>query len=143
MRLAEHLHGHAGWLAAAALVHPAVVLRRIERRAPWAVGLSTGLVTAVAVAGALIYGPYRERLRQGIFRASPSVGFLFERKEHLAFAVLALAWVGALSYAAAAVSADDARPPLRRLAHRAYVIAAGIALVVAGLGTTVATFRTF
>ncbi|MDB5220684.1 MAG: hypothetical protein JWO86_8611, partial [Myxococcaceae bacterium] len=26
-RLMEHVHGHLGWLAAATLVHPAIVLR--------------------------------------------------------------------------------------------------------------------
>ncbi|HEY1957858.1 MAG TPA: hypothetical protein VGH28_19695 [Polyangiaceae bacterium] len=141
--MAERLHGHAGWLAAVALVHPAIVLRRTDRRAAWAVGLSTGLVTTVAIVGASMYAAYRERLRGHIFRASMSTGYLFERKEHLAFAVLAFAWVGALAYVAAGFSSDDERRVLRRLSHRAYVAASAIALVVAALGTAVATFRSF
>jgi hypothetical protein len=139
----EHLHGHAGWLTAVALVHPAVVLRRLDRRAGWAVGLSTGLVTCVCAAGAWIYGPYRDYVKQGIFQKAPSIGLLFERKEHLAFVALAFAWVGALAYVGARFAGEDSRRTLRRLAHRAYVVAAAVALVVAGLGTAVATFRTF
>ena len=143
LRWAEHPHGHAGWLTAVALVHPAIVLRKLDRRAPWAVGLSTGLVTVVCTVGALLYEPYRAKLKQGIFQAAPSIGLLFERKEHLAFAALAFAWVGAAAYVAARYTSDATRPTLRRLAHRAYVVAAGVAVVVACLGTAVATFRTF
>lgn len=143
LRWAEHLHGHAGWLTAVALLHPAIVLRRLERRAAWAVGLSTGLVTLVCTVGAVIYGPYRDRLKQGIFQTAPRIGWLFERKEHLAFAALAFAWVGAAAYVGAGFAGDDGHRTLRRLSHRAFVIAAGIAILVASLGTAVATYKTF
>ena len=142
-RIVEHLHGHAGWLTAIALVHPAIVLRRLERRAPWAVGLSTGLVSGVFAAGAWIYQPYREHIKRGIFQTAPSLGWLFERKEHLAFFALSFAWLGALSYVAARFAEDEARPMLRKLAHRAYVVAVTAALLVASFGTAVATHRTF
>ena len=143
LRWLEHLHGHAGWLTAVALVHPAIVLRRLERRASWAVWLSTGLVTAVCAAGVCLYGPYRERLKQGIFQKAPSIGWLFERKEHLAFAALAFAWLGAVAYVGARFAGDDGHRTLRRLAHRSYIVAAAIALLAASLGTAVATYRTF
>jgi hypothetical protein len=79
LRLMEHVHGHLGWLGAALLVHPAIVLRSRTRRAHLAVGLATGLVTVAAAMGVWLYGAYRERLKQGIFMHAPSVGLLFER----------------------------------------------------------------
>lgn len=139
--MVEHLHGHAGWLTAVALVHPAVVLRR-NRGGAWAVGLSTGLVTVVCGVGLWLYQPYRDHLKQGIFQHAPSIGLLFERKEHLAFAALGFTWVGAAAYVAAWRTARRERA-FRTLAHRAFIIAAGIAILVASLGTIVATYKTF
>jgi hypothetical protein len=132
LRTLEHIHGHAGWLSAVALVHPAIVLRR-SQGGRWAVGLSTGLVTLVAVLGGCLYDPYRELLKQRIFQTSPFIGLLFERKEHLAVGALCFAWVGALAYVA----------KLRVLSHRAYMVAAAMAVAVATLGTVVAAHRTF
>jgi hypothetical protein len=132
LRIVEHLHGHLGWLTAAALIHPAIVLRR-NRGGRWAVGLSTGFVTLTVVLGVWLYTPYRTHLRQHLFQASATMGLLFERKEHLAFGAFALAWVGALAYVG----------QKRALAHRAYVLAAALAVVVATLGTTVASYRSF
>lgn len=132
LRLIEHLHGHAGWLAAIALVHPAIVLRG-NKRSPWSVGLATALVTVVFGVGCFMYGFYRERLKQGIFQHAPAIGFLFERKEHLAFGVLLMTWVGALAYLGS----------YRQLAQRAYIAAAAMAVAVATFGTIVASYRTF
>jgi hypothetical protein len=132
LRIVEHIHGHAGWLCAVALLHPAIVLRR-NKGGRWAVGLSTALVTLVAALGVWLYTPYRTLVRQRLFQAAPTMGYLFERKEHLAFAAVAFAWIGALAYIA----------ERRKLSHRAYVLAAGIAVVAAALGTTVASYRTF
>ena len=140
-RWLEHLHGHAGWLSAAALVHPAVLLRKPRRKAPWSVGVAAALTTLVCVAGGLIYGPYRDKLKQHIFQTAPTIGWLFERKEHLAFGALLFAWVGTLAYIAAPRA--GAEVTLKKLAQRSFTIAAAFAIVVAGLGTAVATFRSF
>ena len=142
-RLAEHFHGHLGWLTAAALVHPAIVLRRRGRRAPWAVRISVALVTLVSLAGSILYVPYRERLKQGIFQSAPQIGLLFERKEHLAFGALIFAWIGAIGYMASSRRELPYAEGLHRLAHRAFVVAALLAAVVAILGTVVASYRTF
>jgi len=142
-RLAEHFHGHLGWLTAAALVHPAIVLRRRGRRAPWAVRVSVALVTLVSIAGSILYVPYRERLKQGIFQSAPQIGLLFERKEHLAFGALIFAWVGAIAYAASSKRELPYAEGLHRLAHKAFVVAALLAVTVALLGTYVASYRTF
>lgn len=137
----EHIHGHAGWLTAVALVHPAIVLRR-NRGGAWAVGLSTGLVTAVSAVGVWIYPAYCDQLKQHIFQKAPSIGLLFERKEHLAFAAVAFAWVGAAAFVAAWRTEGTDRT-FRVLAHRAFIAAAGIAILAAILGTTVSTYKTF
>lgn len=93
--------------------------------------------------GVSLYGPYREKLRQSIFISAPRVGYLFERKEHLAFAAVVLGWVGAASYFGAFPAGNDARGPLRRAAHWAFVFSTACAFTAAALGTFVATYRTF
>ena len=67
VRIAEHIHGHLGWLAAAALTHPAILLRKTKRKAHLSVALSTGFATSQGVLGAWLYGPYRDQLKQRIF----------------------------------------------------------------------------
>lgn len=141
--LLEHAHGHVGWLAALALVHPAVLLRNPSRRASWAVSLAAGTVTLAGAAGVALYPPYRATLRQPIFASAPALGYLFERKEHVAFAAVLLAWVGAATYFGAASAEGDARRSLRRAAHWAFVAAAVFAVCAACFGTVVASYRTF
>lgn len=143
LRLIEHVHGHLGWLAAAVLVHPAVVLRSRTRRAHLAVGLATGLVTVASAIGAWLYVAYRERLKQGIFQHAPAVGYMFERKEHLAFGAVVLAWAGAAAYFAAARATPDMRGRLRTIAFRSFCASSALAVVVAVLGTVVAVYKSF
>lgn len=141
VRLLAHLHGHLAWLAVAALVHPAIVLRNPRRRARLATGLATLLTTLTFGLGALIYDAYSRRLRRSIYVASRAVGLLFERKEHLAVTAVAMAWVGLCLHF---VRGDDEGALARaRLAHLAYVAAAVLAATVAVLGTRVAVFQSF
>jgi hypothetical protein len=132
-RLFEHVHGHVGWLAAAVLIHPGILLRRPERRAHLAVGLATAFVTVAAALGAWLYVPYRARLKQGIFVDAPVYGLLFERKEHLAFAAVLFAWAGAAAYFGGR----------RTIALRSFAASATLATSVAALGTVVASYRSF
>jgi hypothetical protein len=141
-RVVEHVHGHAGWLAAASLLHPAILLRNRKRKAHLAVWISTLLATAVGSLGVWLYGPYRDRLKQHIFIEAPWVGLMFERKEHLAFGAVLLAWAGACAYTVASVR-EPARVPLRTFAFHAFAISAGLAFLTAGLGTLVASYKTF
>jgi hypothetical protein len=143
IRLAERIHGHLGWLAAIALVHPAILLRNPKRKAPLSVTLSVANVSLVFALGCLIYGAYRDRLRQHIFQEAAPIGYLFERKEHLAFGVLLLAWAGGLAYYAATRVGEPVRGSLRRASHWAFVIACVLAVVTASLGIVVAAFKTF
>jgi hypothetical protein len=143
-RVGEHLHGHLGWLAAIALVHPAILLRRHDRRAHLSVALAVALATLAGGIGASLYPAYRERLRQPIFAQAPGVGYLFERKEHLAFGAILLAWTGAVAYVAAHRYADTVgRDALRKAAHWAFVASALLGVATALLGTIVASYRTF
>jgi hypothetical protein len=143
LRIGEHVHGHLGWLAVLALAHPAVLLRNHRRRAHLSVSLAVGVSTLAAAIGVWLYGPYREKLRQSIFISAPGVGYLFERKEHLAFAAVLLGWAGAASYFGAVPAGSDVRVPLRQAAHWAFVFSTACALTAAALGTLVATYRTF
>jgi hypothetical protein len=145
IRLLEHVHGHLGWLGAALLVHPAILLRRRERRAHAAVAVATLVVTIASALGAWLYVGYRAELKQGIFISAPTFGLLFERKEHLAFGALMLAWAGCAAYFAAAFSkaGDATRATLRTIAFRSFAFAAALAVIVAILGTVVAVYKSF
>lgn len=142
-RIFEHLHGHAGWLAVALLSHPAIVLRRTLRRAHLAVILAVVWTSLVFAVGAFLYPAYRDELRPAIFRSAPQVGLTFERKEHLAFVVLALAWTGAIAYFGSWRAEGKSRETLHRFAHRTFVVAAVLAFLVASFGTYVAIYKTF
>jgi hypothetical protein len=138
LRLLERVHGHLGWLAAAALIHPAIILRRNNRRAVLSVTLATLFVTLTGVLGAWIYPSYSKLVRRAVYLSSMRHGLLFERKEHLAFAAIALAWAGCLLHLS---SRDSA--PRQRAAHVAFVCSAALTVVVATLGTIVGAFRSF
>jgi formate hydrogenlyase subunit 3/multisubunit Na+/H+ antiporter MnhD subunit len=140
----ERIHGHLGWLSVAALLHPAILLRNPKRRARLAVFLTTLFTVVTASLGAFIYPSYRERLKQHIFIEAPRVGWLFERKEHLAVGALGLALVGCVAHLSLPYfTEEDTQHTVARLAHRAFVAAFVMALVVAVIGVTVASFKSF
>jgi len=143
LRLLEHVHGHLGVLAAALLVHPAIVLRDRRRRAHLAVGLATATVSAGAALGAWLYVAYRAELKQQIFTHAPSIGLLFERKEHLAFGAVVFAWAGCVAYFAALRATPELRLALRTIAFRSFAASAALAVVVAVFGVVVAVYKSF
>jgi hypothetical protein len=144
LRVAEHIHGHMGWLSAAALLHPAIWLRNPMRQARLAVLLTTGFVTATGFLGAWIYPEYRARLKQAIFIHAPTAGWLFERKEHLAVGAIGFAWIGCIAHLTArSFEGEELKRSVSVMAHRAYVIAFVLGLAVACLGVAVATHSTF
>ena len=138
LRLLERVHGHLGWLAAAALLHPAIVLWNPKRRARLSAVLSALFASATGAFGAFIYPDYSRGLRRVVYTASIRYGLLFERKEHLAFAALALAWAGCLLHLSATGSEHRARA-----AHVAFVASAALTIAVATMGTLIASFRSF
>jgi hypothetical protein len=141
-RVLESIHGHLGVLAVAALLHPAILLRRglpLSRGARWSVGLTT-LVTLLAFGlGVGIYEQYRATVKRGVFLESRAMGFLFETKEHLGFAVAALA----LGAGVAAWLAPPAAVSVRRACAAAYAAAALLCAIVVVLGTLVASTHGF
>jgi hypothetical protein len=143
MRILEHVHGHLGWLCAVALLHPAILLRNPRRRAHLAVALAVTFVTVTGALGAYLYGPYRDHVKQGLFIAAPKIGFMFERKEHLAFGAILLAWAGGIAYVAAVRAEEPVRTPLRQFAFRAFGFSCALAVCSAVLGVVVAVVRTF
>jgi hypothetical protein len=143
VRLLVRVHGHLGWLAAIALVHPAILLRNRKRKAHLSVGLAVGVVTTVFLLGVAMYADYRDRLRQSIFQQAPTIGYLFERKEHLAYGAVLLAWAGAAAYVGATRVEGNTRESLRKAAHWAFVAAAALAVGTATLGILVAAYKSF
>jgi heme A synthase len=146
LRLLESLHGHFGVLAAVALIHPAWLLRRgkpLSRGARWSVGLTALVTTAAFSLGLSIYESYRETVKRQLFAFSREAGWLFETKEHLAFAVISLTLgATAAAFATARQRTPEARR-IRRMAAAAYAAAAILCLVVVALGTYVASLRSF
>ncbi len=144
LRVLERVHGHLGWLAVAALAHPAILLRDPRRRARLSVSLATALVVVTGGLGATIYPDYRARVKQRIFLEAPALGWMFERKEHLAVGVLAFALVGCAAHLGVTLCTEpEARLSLGRLSHRAFVVSLLMAVVVASIGVAVASFKSF
>jgi len=101
-------------------------------------------VTVASAIGAWIYVAYRDQLRQTIFLSSPAIGLLMERKEHLAFAAVVLAWAGTAAYFGAPRAKEESlRSTLRTISFRAFACSAALAIVVAVLGTVVAVYKSF
>jgi hypothetical protein len=144
LRVLERIHGHLGWLAVAALVHPAIVLRNPKRRARLSVGLTTLMVAATWGLGAYVYPEYRARIKQHIFIELPKLGWMFERKEHLAVGVGVFTLVGCIAHLAGPGFDDEStRLLLAKIAHRSFVVACGLAVIVAVLGVAVASYKSF
>ena len=148
LRLLEHVHGHLGWLSVAGLLHPAILLRPKNglrrRRARLSVSLATASVVVTALIGAIIYPSYRNRIKQHLFIEAPRLGWMFERKEHLAVAAVAFALVGCVSHLALPlVPTGGPEQSLARLAHWAFIVAFAFALCAAVLGVSVASYKSF
>ena len=139
-RALEHVHGHLGWLAALALAHPAVLLRKPRRRALGVAAAATALVSAAALLGAIIYPRYRVEVKPLLLAGAPVVAGLFERKEHLGVGALVLSWAGLVAHACAQRD-RIASPDLGRVAFVAYVAAAVCATLAAAGGLVVAAHR--
>ena len=142
LRVLEHVHGHIGWLATLALAHPAILLRRPRRPALGAAIAAIALVTAAAICGACFYPDYRTTIKPPLLASAPGIGSLFERKEHLAIASVALSWAGLfLHWFGSRLNQEEMY--LKRAAFLSFAWAAGLAATASVLGTVVAVARTF
>jgi hypothetical protein len=142
IRLLETIHGHLGVLAAAALLHPAILLRKgqaLSGRLRLAVVLSTSAVVLAFSTGLWVYPAYRTVVRAPLFRADVRAGLLFETKEHLAFAVVATS----LGACVCALSAPRDGRGLRQAASVAYAVGAALCIVTVCLGSYIASIHSF
>ena len=100
-------------------------------------------MTVAAAGGLFVYPEYRARIKQSIFQTAPRLGWTFERKEHLAFGAVLLAWVGALAYVASWGSRSDGplAATLGRASRRSFACASALAAMAAAIGTAVAAYR--
>jgi hypothetical protein len=141
LHLVAQVHAVIAWIATAALV---VALPRLIRphrdRVTIAISAAAALgITLAGGLGVLLEAPYRSRIRQQLFVRSPSLGWLFERKEHLAFGAILLAWCALSTMVAARISRDPRRArDLERAARLAGVAAAGLALAASVMAAIVA-----
>jgi hypothetical protein len=136
------IHGHFGVLAAVALLHPAILLRRgspLSWGGRWSLILTAG-VTAIAFAiGLLLYPSYRGEVKAPLFQENMRAGLLFETKEHLAVFVLSVT-LGAT--VAALIAPRDGRT-IRRAAALLFAFAAIACATTASLGSYVRAVGTF
>ena len=141
LHLIARAHGVVAWIATAAL---AVALPQIFRAARGRVTIAISAAAAAAITlcgvlGVLLEAAYRSRIRQQIFVRSPSLGWLFERKQHLAFGAIVLAWCTLSTMVAAQLSRDPERArDLHAAARLAGIVAAGLALAASVMAAIVA-----
>jgi hypothetical protein len=152
-------HGVLAWVAALALAAATIRLTRGRPGAPLLraqAAVTTTLATLAFASGALLELPYRVHLRQRLFLASRGLGWLFERKLHLAFGALVFAWCalavllaaqiahGTPPVKAKAVSPDpQVTARLVRASCLAYAVAALFALVACAASSIVAAKMRF
>lgn len=147
------IHGIAAWSSLALLVSASFFARHIQIRIPKAAYLSAAAATLMlslsACAGFALHMPYQYRLRQRIFIEAPALGRLFERKEHLAFGALMLAWCAAFALAAshfrfkARTLKNSSNPPqfddISRDLKRCVIFAYAVSALLAGTACIAST----
>lgn len=143
LHLLARAHAVAAWLATSALALALPLLLRAHR------GRLTVAISAVAAAaitlcgglGVLLDATYRSRIRQQLFVRTPSLGWLFERKEHLAFGAIVLAWCTLSTMVAAQLSRDPRRASDLHAAARVAGIAAAALALAASVMAAIVTRR--
>jgi hypothetical protein len=142
LRTLAQVHGALAWASVAAL---AVALSAVWRRrssGALLASIAAALGLAAFVTGAMMHLPFQVKLRQRLFLASVTLGWLFERKEHAVFGALAFSICGALALWTERVSLRaeaEAAPHLRRAGALALV--AALALEMFAIGVSVAASR--
>jgi len=104
LHMIQSLHAITAWVATAALLAMPWALTRGWSHRRLMLGLGAGALVCVTLTGALgllLEGPYRSRLKQRLFAEAPTMGWLFERKEHFAFGAILLVWSGLATLGAA------------------------------------------
>jgi hypothetical protein len=135
-------HGIVAWLDALFLVAVAILFFReqwrdkpIFRRV--ALVATVGAIAAFA-SGLALEMHYRFHVRQRLFVASKSLGWLFERKMHLSLGVLLFAMIGLVTML---LMREDAR--FVRASRIAYVMAAVFAILACVISSVVGIAKPF
>ncbi|APR85209.1 Hypothetical protein A7982_10558 [Minicystis rosea] len=150
LRSLARLHALAAWIATAALIAAAVVHvhDKSRRLSAWLAAAAATLSLLAGGLGMALHDGYRARIRQRLFLASASLGWLFERKQHLAFGAVLLAVAGAALTAVtqrveSRPGSDDLARELRRGARVAWTASALLALTASIASAWVAKRMTF
>jgi hypothetical protein len=153
VRALEFAHGVAAWIATALLLFAAAsrfaprALAPLHRRASVVGLLATVVITVAAALGLALDGAYQNELRQRLFIEAPRLGWLFERKHHVAVVAVLLAWCAGAAVALRARRSDDGEAfdaNLERIARRGYVAAfafAAFAAIASVIVARVVRFR--
>jgi len=141
LRMLVQVHGALAWLSVLALAGALLVARWRPALVTRVVPAAVALGAAAFVTGVMLHGPFQRQLRQRLFLSSSALGWLFERKEHVAFGALALSGCGLFALWASVVAARGAAPAAAL--RRAYLLALGAALAfeVFALVVSIATAR--
>ena len=141
LQLVARAHAVVAWLATVTLllaVPPLITRPRGRFTAAIASASALGITIAGGL-GVLLEAAYRAQIRQRLFVRSPAIGWLFERKEHLAFGAILLAWCALSTTAAARLTREPERAgDLERAARLAGIAAAALALAASVMSAIVA-----
>ncbi len=141
LQLVARAHAVVAWLATVALVLAVPFLIR-RRRDHVTVAIASAAALGITIAGGLgvlLEAAYRAQIRQRLFVRSPALGWLFERKEHLAFGAILLAWCALATTAATRFTRDPERAgDLERAVRLAAIAAAALALAASVMSALVA-----
>lgn len=107
LRSLSTLHGALAWAAVASLVVSLAAAWRARRWLFPAILVAAALSTGAFATGITLHGPFQSKLRQKLFLASAPLGWLFERKEHLAFGALAMVLCAACGVVAGRLSGTE------------------------------------
>ena len=144
LRSIARLHAWVAWLATAALAIAAVAHARGRRGATAVGAIAAVLVLATSALGLAMHDGYRARLRQKLFLASMTLGWLFERKQHLAFGAALLAVSAATTSIAERRAADGSLArELRRAALIGWIASATLAIAASCASAIVARRAAF
>jgi hypothetical protein len=136
------VHGIVAWIDALLLLAVAILLLR-ERwpDKPWfrrlAITATLGAIASFA-SGLALEMHYRLHVRQRLFVASKSLGWLFERKMHLAFGVFLFATMGLFTLL---LVRED--PRFVRALRAAFVLAALFAVITCVISSIVGIYKPF
>lgn len=132
-----HAHAALAWMAIAALVAALVALLSRRSFARPVVAVAAALGAATFSSGAMLHLPFQSKLRQRLFLLSASLGWLFERKEHVAFGALSLLGCALFATVAERAASRHGDAPAAGSLRRACVIALSAALACEGFAAAV------